>query len=201
MTAPTLLPRLSAYLDFLPEGLASHPSCQVKAGVFRHFAASRTLSADQLRELPDPLQRSFESLDSLAGWLPESHFMGALFALADFHRLSDEELQRWLKQINITLLGGRIYRGIMSMGSPELLLNLARFKWATLHRGSSLAVEFDQKQAKATLGFPSRLFDGRCLATFAPAFEAILEVSQATGPRVSLGRFDETSAQYEARWD
>jgi hypothetical protein len=197
---PDFFPRLTNYLAYLPAGLDSHPKCQVKTGVLRPFYHSRPLSPEQLALLPEPLQRSLARVEDEC-WMPEAHFMAAALAIADAARFSEEELDRWALALNRELLGGRVYKVLMSMASPDLLLPISRFKWSTLRRGTTFEVDVLRKGCRATVRFPERLFDAACLKLFAPAFAAILEVSNARNPKIELERFDETSGSYIGHWD
>jgi hypothetical protein len=188
--------RLAGYLDGLPEGLVSYPSCQARRGVVE---AVLTAGPPVPRDAPPGVK---ELLTPPTGaWIPEVAFQAGLLAMADAAGWSDDDLLAWHRSLNRSLFKGPVYRALMAFFSPLLLLEKGANRWNAFHQGSSLAVTTEGKRAAlATLTFPPGLFTPLLLRVYAGAFAAALEHARAEEVAVEVAEAGETWGRFRARW-
>lgn len=194
-------PRLARYLDQLPVGLDSYPECLARGAVARSRLDGRPIRDLTEGALPPALLRYFREPPANTSWIPHVHMLSIALAIADWYRMSDEQYFQWAYQSNKQMLTGVIYRLLMSISSPALLLSLASARWSALHRGTILEVE-DNADRKATvvLRFPPRLFDGFFVRSYGHIFKAVLELSNAKAVEWEVVEVTITTGRLHCRW-
>ncbi|MCZ7677693.1 MAG: hypothetical protein M5U28_02505 [Sandaracinaceae bacterium] len=156
---PERFPSAAAYLARLPEGLASHPQCVVKASVLRDVADARPLGPDDLAALPGPVAQLVREPPPVSSWVPEVHALVAMIAIRDRHFAPGEiglsAYEEWTYERNKKLLARPLYRALFLLLSPERLLRNVGNRWAMFRRGSRLElVERSASSATVRLSFP-----------------------------------------------
>ena len=193
-------PRLAAYLRFLPEGLASYPGCQAKGALVRAILDREPLADVSDDALPAEVRGLITTPPANSAWVSDLVFFGALLALADYRRMDDARYRAWLHEANNRLFKGPVYRALLSLTSPGVMLTLCSSTWSTLHRGTTLKVADSGKGfAVADLTFPERAYDRAVLVAIEVALQVALEQSSVK-PVMATTASTATSARFEARW-
>ena len=189
-------PRLMEYLGALPAGIHSYPECQSRAGLL-----GSVLARESRREAaPEPFVEALLR-PATTPWVPEVRFNAALLAIADAESMSDAQHLRWARATNGQLYHGLLYRALMAMFSPAVLLERAASRWDSFHRGSRLEVTGTHAgEARAVLTFPARLYTRLLLGGCGEAFAAAFEHSRGRDVTVELLEATEISGLFRCRW-
>ena len=192
-------PRLAAYLRDLPNGIASYPTVQTKASIYREALEDKPLVAAS-PFLPPELADLALRPRLVSTWVPTVHVQGLYLAVADFYSMSFRDFARWSFDCNRRLLNGPLYRMLASVASPTVLLQGATMKWSAIHRGTGLEVLRKPSGAEVRMTYPENLYVALNIAGFSGSFEAILELSRAKFPRVDVLETTPTLARFTATW-
>lgn len=202
-------PRLDRYLARLPRGLGSYPECQAKAAAFRNIVESRSLAHFPFDAVPPELARLLRTPAPHTAWLSEVGVMAAILAMADSFGMSDRALQQWLHECNASLLANRMYRMLMALASPSMLMHGAATRWGSLHRGSTLEVT-DQSFEETGLGqrggvtitlrFPPHLYDEPLLRGVGDGFKTAASMSRARDTELELVSHTPRSGVFHISW-
>jgi len=194
------LARLEAYLSSLPGGLAAYPECQAK-GILVRMLASEEVYAGAAPKLPQPFRRLVEEQPIGSEWIPEVHYQGLIYALADVCSQDDDGILAGVRARHRRMFESPTYRILMVSSSPAALLRGADLRWANWHRGSTMEVEgIADDGVRLAVRFPRGLFDGLHLRVFAESFLAALDLSQARSPRVEIIEAGAGFVRYRAAW-
>ena len=198
---PNRFPRVAAYLDQLPAGMASFPQCQVKSALFRAAITAQPLPELEPGALPEELMKLVREPPRQSDWLSEVAVMVYNMAIADTGKLTDAQFLNAILEVNRRSFSGPIYKMLLGLASPSLLIAAGGARWGTMHRGSTLAVEkTSSRDCEARLTFPPRLFTHLMLQDFARALQAALEASRAKNATVAVASWGEDFGCYLAQW-
>lgn len=195
----TPFPRVERYLSRLPYGFDSYPECTQRASVFRVFSESRSLRGFAWNAVHPKIGALLRTPVSPTSWLTEVAGISTALALADHHRMNDEEALAWFRECNNKLLSNRMYVALMSLASPSLLVKHGPSRWATLHRGVGFGVALRESGADVTLSYPPYLYDDLLVRAQAEGLRTALAMSRAkdcsyevvrSTPRSCVFRFD-----------
>ena len=193
-------PRVASYLRGLPHGMASYPEAMVKASMYRDAIVDRPLS-DVVDKLPRAMADLVERPPLVSTWIPSVPVQALFLAIADHHRMTEEAFAAWTHRTQKSLLGGRLYRAIVALASPTMLLNGTRVRWASFHRGSEIEVsQTGPGEARLSVLFPRGLFAVTNLRGFSGGFQAIAELSNAKPVSVALVDAKPTRGDFLVRW-
>jgi hypothetical protein len=200
---PGIYPNVRAYIDRLPDGLASYPECMAKVALVRDLIESRPLdpSADHV---PDELRRMLATPPPLSSWIPEAHFVAmslTIFA-RDFGATDFGAFEDWICTRNMALFRKPLYRVLIALMSPERLLVGTSKRWTAFHLGTTLSViDHGPGSARLKIAFPPHLYGHEMLRGMSAGLRAAVNV--AGGRNVAIGIDDETptSAEYWLRWE
>ncbi|HEY3448693.1 MAG TPA: hypothetical protein VGK67_20210 [Myxococcales bacterium] len=194
------LRRVHAYLQALPNGVASYPECRAKASVYREALAWRPLPKT-IAGLPPELLELVASPPPMSAWISEVQAMAMGLAIADHHGLSDREFVTMIYDLGRTLLNSPTYRYLMTADDLGAMLKHAHVRWTAMHQGIGLkADEVGEHGCAFQMTFPARLYDELLLKAYAATFRAGLDMTGKAGIEVELTGFGDTSAQFAARW-
>jgi hypothetical protein len=168
---------VDAYLRNLPKGLASFPECKAKATLVRTFA-DHHIAPSSSEKLPDELVSLLVTPPLPASWVSEVQFMCVTLWARESRFSSDEAFLSWVRRLNAELFATPLYRMIMWVASPRLLLAGAARRWQQFHRGTRLTVPVQGPGfAEMVIGFPPGLFNELHIRIFGVAFEAGIEAA------------------------
>ncbi len=196
-------PRASKFVKQLPSGLSSYPECQIRADVFEHIkGAFPELGAAD--DLPEVL-KSCLSAEYRGDWMPEAVGNTIFFMLRDANFNSDMAYLAWQRQDAARLYDRPLYRVLMHVFSPALIVMGAGQRWSTFHRGTELKVGRAKKrdgrfEAEGRLIYPAHLFGGLLLQQLNVHFLLALETNGAKEPRVRSEENGATEAVFRASW-
>lgn len=190
--------RLEAYLASLPAGLDSYPTCAQKGSVVRAFLAG----APQLRNLPEPLRVLASEKPLATSWVPEVHTSALYLALADQHFPRESDFLAYCARRNADLLRSPMYRALLAIGSPAMMLQAIRMAWPLFHRGTSLAViEKGPGRARLQMAFPPGVIPELIARGIQTAFSVFAVDTLLTRPCTSeLVEWRRDAATYEVFW-
>lgn len=194
-------PRLAQYLDGLPRGLASHPECQAKGAMVRVMCPAPPATPET--GLPDEVRRLLVTPPLNSEWVQDTHFFGALLALADLQGLDPAGYAAWVLEGNRRLFQSPVYK-VLSLASPSMLLSLGGATWGSTHRGTRLSIEDGPvrgRSGSAVLSFPERyLAHPDVLAAIRAGLQVALELSNARDFDLRVAEAGSTSARFVATW-
>ncbi len=198
---PARFPRLAAYLARLPRGIDSFPEATGKVSVVRAFIESTQLLDFAFDGVPEPVAQLVRSPPPHSSWVSEVLMMSTLYALVDHRRLPNAAIERWTYEQNKKLFDSRMYRALVALAGPSLLMRGTQLRWGAFHRGSTLElVDMDAHGASLVLRFPQWVFDEALLIGFGTGIRAALELSRAPDATVRLVEHTPRSARYQGRW-
>lgn len=198
---PRTMPSLTdAYLDQLPNGLASYPECTARLEIFmvlldripkerwdRRFAAAIAPHLTNVRR----------------AWVPEVLCSTITMMLRD-HLASDEALQTVAYAESLALYKRPLYRALMMVLSPTLLAMGTARRWGATHQGTELeAVKWEHDGEETTvdleLRHPPGLFQRLHHLAYGEAFRAAADVTRAKSVSVEVASYEE-HGEYRVRW-
>jgi hypothetical protein len=194
-------PRLTSYLDQLPDGIDSHPECKAKAAILETALVKCPLGNEVQQVLPECLRQILAKPPAAREWINEVHLRAITLACADEYRMSDEVWLFWSYQQNRRLFEHSIMRHLMRMSSPSVLLTFGSMRWRSFHQGTTLSIESNgEKGATVRCDFPQNLFDRQLVDGLARGFQAGLEFSNARFVQVKVDERTETQVRLSATW-
>jgi len=182
-------PRVAAYLDSLPEGLASYPGFKSKASIYLALVAELGVPL-RTAGFPAKLAGLIDSPPTGNTWVPTVHVNAIELLIAD-HLASSEAFVQLAYQMNRKLLGSAMYRPLVFVSSPAFLLKVSAMVWGRFHSGTVLRPRIEHNSARLDLSFPERLLPRLLLEDKATAYRAAAE---AAGGREVTAVVEECSA-------
>jgi len=190
--------RLQTYLDQLPDGWASHPDAQAKAGLFHAHQSDVTTPRTSL---PTPLRELLDELPPVNMWVPDVLWVAlglahadALFPDDDDAYLDDERRRA------AQLMTRKTYQMLKLMTSPTMYLRSAPARWGSFHRGSTLEVVSSSKSdLQLNLQAPAGLFPKLFLQQVALTFEH-MTAHTAEWAQVDLHDLRDDGAVFRFAW-
>jgi len=171
------LPSLDAYIESLPQGWSSYPSCEARSVLLASLRPTGALA--ELEDVPI-LVDHVRSLAS-SEWVPEVAHVAILLALRD-HRFpgptGEAGFVAWMDKLNRSVLPTDPHRSVNAA-----LADLPAI-WASLHRGTSVDL-IENGPNRATLGLlhPDRLFPPLARRWRRRVIESYLAGAGASQPR------------------
>ncbi len=191
-------PTLALYLDRVG-GVAALPACQAKASVLRELLNEHALHTLPNGALPGALQALVRQPPPMNVWVSEVLSEAGFCAAYDFAFTSPTEATAANVRTNLRLFQLPMYRALMIVMTPSLLLRAASMRWSAFHRGSTLTVrESEAHSALAVLEFPAHLFIPENPLDVRAAIEASLIAAGGTDVSVSVHDATPTSMVYRA---
>ena len=193
-------PRLSQYVGTLPQGLSSFPEAKAKGSICKHLLEKHPLKDPQ--GLPDELVAFTSKPIASAAWVSEAACMGLHLAIGDAYQMAAGEYDRWLYEHNAGLLEGRfMFKAIMSLASPAVLMQGAAIRFNGFHLGTRLEISSSVKNGmEFHLAYPAGLYTELCLAAFRAAFQVSLDMTHAKDVRCALVSAEAAKAQFRVTW-
>ncbi len=194
-------PTAAEYLENLPNGLDSFPTCQIHWGVFETLNTNFPTIKDE-SSLPLRLRAILNQQEG--PWFPEVAGNVLYLMVRDMHD-NDEQFLDWNHKNIERLCGGPILRGLMAVLSTSLVAMGAARRWSSYHRGTEMIASAIEPQGErlvtmAKLNFPAGLFTPLMLQQHRSTFCAALQFARARVPEVMLADRTATAAIYRASW-
>jgi hypothetical protein len=190
-------PRTSAYLDALGDDLDAHPRCEARTDIYEdlrtEFPAVFTGRGIQPgfvdRIAPPP-----------ATWMREVHGVVALTMVRDAAFDSDDAFDQWNYDRMWRLFQKPWIRSMLFVLSPTLVFMNSASRWERAHRGSTLAIRGNAKNAEAVLEFPDGLFSDVFCRGFVQLVIAALKAANADEVSLEIVERTPTLARYRGSW-
>lgn len=196
-----LFPATAAYIARLPHGLDSHPDCRVKASLYRSALEGRPIPRAAIDALPPRLQSLVLSPAPVTAWIPEVQSLALLTVHLDACCSSDEDFERSCYLRQRRLFDGPLYRAVVKLATPNLLLRTAALRWGALHRGTTLVVEKNERGiAHLSMEHPPHLWDEPTRLALTAGFRALLELCGARNGVVEVAEASATHMRLVGRW-
>lgn len=193
-------PTLALYLDRVG-GLGALPACQAKASVLRGLLGEFRLDTVPDGALPTELLTFARQPPPMNVWVSEVLSEAGFCAAYDFAFTSPLEATRANVQTNLRLFQLPMYRALMVVMTPSMLLRAASMRWSAFHRGSTLTLrEGEAHSALAVLEFPPHLFIPENPMDVRGALEAALIAAGGKDVSVVVHDATATSMVYRARF-
>jgi len=200
---PVRYPSAAAYLASLPQGPASFPSCRMNRHVLEHVGAD---FPDLVTELDAPSAVVDVFTARVNGdWITEATGNVIYLMIRDRFFRDDAAFRAWNQQNIDRLVRNPVFRAIMVLLSPSLVVMGAAKRWGSFHQGTEMKTEpmgqaGGRMQVRGSLTYPEGIYDRRLLELHCSTFLAALVAARATEPDVKLGAVTPGRAEYVASW-
>jgi len=196
-----------AYLARLPHGTASYPECMVRASVFDPWRTDLPpLDLRVASEVLSPAFAAYLRSGPSDDWIPEV-WASVLLELWFVHVCERDERQcrARLRQGNLELFEGPLYRTVMRVLSPSLVLMGMARTWGLTRRGTSAKATMGSRSASPrtadiTLAHPSWIFSERQLTGFEEGFMATGDMLKVADHRVLRPSTSENETTFRLEW-
>lgn len=196
------LRRMEDYLGSVLGGVNAYPEHVQKVAVFRQFIAERP--TDELkRQLPPELAMMFSGATNPSVWVSEVKANAVLLGMRDACYGSDEEFVNAALQANQRLFASPMYRLLMKVASPALMLKNSQRYWNVFHRGMNLVLSRYDESGKScvfTLVFPVSLLPELVARAYATAFASAIAAAGGKNVRSEIVGHDGFRSEFLVRW-
>ncbi|MBI5495947.1 MAG: hypothetical protein HY904_13060 [Deltaproteobacteria bacterium] len=195
---PERFPRASAYLRSLPDGWNSYPECQARAETGR----MAVLDFPQLLErgvepaIRERIQRAVTSEE----WIPDVMGTALRLMVRDVALTTDQAFLTWNFDLAMKVFSSPVYRMLMFVLSPSLVLMGGARRWGTFRRGTTLVPDGDKTSARLAVTYPRGLYPELMARALGEAFRASLTAARAQSVRLDLTAHSDTAARWTAAW-
>ena len=195
-------PRMQAYLEGLPEDLASYPECLVKGDAFAMYRPV-LLPHVRLPELPRPVAAYLEGQEP--EWIPDVLGISLALLARDVAFADDAGFLGFVEQSIHELYASPIYRTLMRLLSPTLVVMGAAARWRAFRKGSELravpaVLSEGRRRVELTLQHAPRIYPPLVLQTFSVAYRVAVQTSRAEDARCVLASHADARATFELSW-
>jgi hypothetical protein len=191
-------PRLSQFLNTLPNGASSYPECQGKASMF-HIALQLHPIEEVPVGFPDHLRRYLGNEVLPNQWVSEVDYILFSIAMAEIHGWDNDGMRRFwyrvMDRINTSAMYGLLFRFL----SARMLVTTVASRWSSFHLGTTCRAEKTAGGLKMTLGYPRGLFPELIVHGYVGVFEALASHSRLFKGQVELLSFNDVEARYLMR--
>jgi hypothetical protein len=196
-----------AYLDRLPHGTASYPECTVRASIYEPWR--NALPPFDLRttsEVFSPAFATYLRSGPSDDWIPEV-WASVLLELWFVHVCERDEgrCRARLRRGNREVFDGPLYRAVVRVFSPSLVIMGMARTWNLTRRGSGAKATMGPRSAsprtgEVVLSHPPWLFSERQLVGFEEGFMAVGDILQVPDPRVRRPSAGEVETSFRLEW-
>lgn len=194
-------PHLEAFIERLPQGLASYPDAVAKASLLRSFVQVRPVPQAVRERLPAPLAQLLEAPPPVSHWIPEVHKHAMLLVLRDTIFADEADYVRYCYLRQRELFRGPMYRVLFTLASPRMLFRAVAMRWSSLHRGSNLTLEeHSDTAARLRLHHPPALWDPMVALATAAGMRVVLDLAGAVGAQVETEHPSSEETVFRGQW-
>ncbi|MGE0791689.1 MAG: hypothetical protein AB7S26_38795 [Sandaracinaceae bacterium] len=193
-------PILAEYLEGLPDGLESYPDCESKSSLILSAldGHDRALIADGL---PDALAAVVREPPPPGVWMPAVMNDAVFFAVCDRYYPTPEAVHAWTYDRTLAMTKNPLYRTLLRVPGPRVLLRMAARTHGLLQRGTMLAAKSSDSNVHLTLTFPPKLHVGLNLVSNVALWQVVVEVTGGKNVKSRLDRVTDTEAHYVVDFD
>jgi hypothetical protein len=193
------LPRTAAYVDGLPHGLDSYPRCRVRTEVTRVIIERFPQLLDQRGMHPMFVDQLREMIRE-GEWLSEAVGTAVRLLTRDAIFEDDAQYYAWTFEISSELFARPVFRALMYVVSPTLVMLGASRRWSAFREGTTLVAKPRGNGGDITLTFPPHLYTPFVLEGFGHAFRASLAAARARDVRIELREALPERASWSVTW-
>jgi hypothetical protein len=133
-------------------------------------------------------------------WMLDAQGITMRLLFRDIVCQSDEEYDQWSYEVAGEIFQRKLFRMLMYVLSPTLVLLGTEKRWAAFRRGTMLKSRIDGNSATAELAFPTNLYTPLVLRGLGEAFRASLTAARAVDPKVQLTLAQPDLARWSVNW-
>jgi hypothetical protein len=190
--------RTRRYVASLPNKLDSYPELRQKASLYMNFWD--TSPTKGVVELLPPVLAELVSRRVASAWIPEVHFNALCLAVCDINFTNDDAFVQHFLDVNRKLMSSPMYKLVMWVASPTMLLSGAKRRWGLVHDGLVLETVFGEGTCTIRMAYPNNLTPRLIARAYGTALQAALEASSPKELSVTLSSWSPTEVVYDARW-
>lgn len=196
----TRFPATAAYLDGMPLGADSFPEHLAKASLYRTALKDCPLTVER-GALPDPVVDLIERPVPVSEWIPEARQRAILHAILDDHFRGDRDrFRRWVYDQNRALFASPLYRILMIVVSPKVVVRGVETRWGTFHKGIAVKAYPGENGGDLVMTFPVGLVDEIDCFGHAESFRAAIDAAGARDGTVEVVDRKSTEARFRIHW-
>jgi hypothetical protein len=193
-------PALSAYLSRLPDGLDSYPECASKGSMVRSALEGHDVRADA-SHLPAALAELIEAPPPPTRWIPLVCAEAIFHLVCDRYYPSEEAAIEWSYQRTLAMAASPLYRKLVTVAGPGLLLKIGSRVHGLFERGTSVLADVRGTTARVELLHPPHVHSPLNQVTNVGMLRAIIEITGGKNIRCKMTRSSPRGAVFECSWD
>lgn len=198
----TLYPRAAAYLDSVAASSSANSEAKINADVFEIMRERFPKLLDGTK-IPAIISDAFQG--RAGKWVPEVVGNALYLMCRDRAVPNDEAFFAFGYQGTLELFDKALYRVLMRVMSPTLVVMGAQKRWGAFHSGSELTPgkasrEGERTYVRATLRYPAKLFPRLMLDYNAHVFRAAVDAAGAKSSAAQVHNYTDSSADIEVSW-
>jgi len=198
------LPTVAGYLAQLPDGLHSYPAARVKGLTLRTLVLDPVHPLEVGTGLPSALEDLVAHPPAPGDWVPVVWLCALHAGVYDTSFASDGGMlayEEWVFQRNLRLLRAPLFRRLVEVQSPELLLALHTARWSAFYRGSSLDIlQVEPGRAVFRMSHPPRCWPTLAVTGLGAAFRAAAVVAGAKTATVAVTEESPRASRLAVSW-
>jgi hypothetical protein len=197
---PTLYPHLARYLDTVPGGLQAHPQCKTTSDFtlrMREDVTDALAAATLPARVREPLAAAWEPGE----WIPTTTNVMLMLLMRDRVMRDDNVFWRYNLERASEVFRQPLYKALMFVLSPSLMVMGAAKRWGKFHQGTELLSHGVSKHAaRLEARFPEHLFPELWLRGTSAVFCAAVACAGAKTPAAALHDMSPTGASFDLTW-
>lgn len=194
---PQKYPLAAAYQALLPLGLQTHPQCTARSDATRHTLQDHP---GLLEHAPAGFRAALEPLLA-QDMLPDTWNVVVRLMVRDVALHDDERFLKWNLEMSSRVFATPLYRVLMRVLSPSLVITNASKRWNAFRTGTLLAATWAKNGGDLTLTYPTALYPNLMVRAFAESFRAALLAAHAKNVRVAVTSYAPEKATYAVSWE
>ena len=192
-------PRALTYLETLPGGIAAHPECRTTAD-YSIMIREEFPQLARDPDLPLTVRQALRAPWREGEWMSEVAANTLVLLVRDRIHQDDIAFAEWTFEFSRQLFKRPMYRLLMHVLSPHLVLMGAAHRWEKFHIGSHLKSSGVKSSAKLRLTYPPNLFATTNLLSLSAAYQAAAACAGAKNVQGSAREVSPGEAAFEIRW-
>ncbi|RYE99784.1 MAG: hypothetical protein EOO77_34995 [Oxalobacteraceae bacterium] len=195
-----MYPSLKAYFDTMPQGILTHPSAQTRA--FYSIELRKRLGTKLAEsKLPFTLKQALLASWKPDDWIPATTYAALSCICADTLWRTQQEFHAGMYETASVMYASMLFRAVMFIMSPSLMMMGAASRWNGFHKGTSLRAEAATKTSgRFILGYPSKLFAEPCLRSLGATFDCAISGAGAKNFTYKMTDVSDSNAVYQMTW-